>query len=205
MVARNSCKSLERKKMKLFFEFGARSQQLGESVQFYFAELSSLAKKAIPMLSSKDREWLIAQKLVDGLAQRSIQDKLISDDYEHMSLDEMLLIAERMENTGRKVHDETTPAGMNDAPSSPWPNRHHNNRGNNYQNNRNHRSNNYDTQFHNNQPDNNANFNHNGNNSAAVYEAELNNMIGYVKINGRQVKCIIETGAARTLISYNMV
>ena len=55
-----------RSPMHFFRLMGARVQSIDEGVQFYYADLAALAKKAFPRLTREDRNWIVAQKFVDG-------------------------------------------------------------------------------------------------------------------------------------------
>lgn len=89
--------------MHYFRLMGARVQRIDEGVQYYYADLAALAKKAFPRLTMDDRNWIVAQKFVDGLSNKAIQDRLAFEEIDGMSLEEILKTAEKMENGARKA------------------------------------------------------------------------------------------------------
>ena len=112
-----------RSPMHYFRLMGARVQRMDEGVQYYYADLAALAKKAFPRLSREDRNWIIAQKFVDGLRNRAIQDKLAFDEFEGMPLEEILKTAERMESGAWRAIAVQPPPLFNanvNAPAAPY-------------------------------------------------------------------------------------
>ena len=184
---------------------GARVQRPDEGVQYYYADLATLANKAFPRLAREDRNWIIAQKFVDGLNNKAIQDKLAFDEFEALPLEEILKRAERMESGSRRAVALQPPPYLNanaNAPVAPYFQQQavHDacfncgNRGHMAREcpNRNAGANNYNAR------NGRGNVVTDRSPEGTCYAREI---AGQCEINGRIVDCFIDTGATHTTIS----